>query len=181
MTVSKQDVEREAAIRDRLAKATQGEWHADATCGDENVVRFTPDDDEDETNPENPGNVIAAVPLFLADEYRRDCDTQFIANAPADLRWALGRIDALQNERDALVSAVKWALGEEGDFASPPDELLDRLLLGRAEMIKRGMMVTPNRLYWWRSELRARAFPSTDTTPAEAAVQPSLSESPRGR
>jgi hypothetical protein len=75
-----------------------------------------------------------------------------------DIAFLLAQLDAAQAETKGLTDAVRWALGEEGEFASPPDELLDRLLIGRSEMIKQGQKVGPNRLYWWRSELREKAF-----------------------
>lgn len=98
--------EREKDIRERLAQRTQGEWIPDATCGDDNVIRYEVDD-TDELDYENPGRVVASVPLVLDNETQRDADTQFIAHAPADLLWALERIEALKKDAarlDALLA-----------------------------------------------------------------------------
>ena len=73
------------------------------------------------------------------------CDT----GASADPRRNRARIEALSAERDRLAArvreleaAVRWALGEEGEF--PP----------RQRSTLTGLYVNH---YWWRPELRKRA------------------------
>jgi hypothetical protein len=145
--------ERIAEIRERLAAATAGPWAYErawdafrtvADCGHLNCVNV----------------LTAAQPFKSLDSLDRmeAANASLIANAPSDLAFLLAQLDAAQAETKGLTDAVRWALGEEGEFASPPDELLDRLLIGRSEMIKQGQKVGPNRLYWWRSELREKAF-----------------------
>lgn len=57
-----------------------------------------------------------------------------------------------------LVDVVRWALGEIGEFVSPPESITDVLAAGRASLLrqKKGRFPTP--LYWWRGELRRRAI-----------------------
>lgn len=56
--------------------------------------------------------------------------------------------DALRAQVAKLTDAIRWALGEEGEFHSEPEPVPGK----------------PRRRYWWRSELHQRAFP--DATPA---------------
>ena len=56
-----------------------------------------------------------------------------------DLMEALIELEA---ENNRYREAVKWALGQNGDFATQPD---------------RDEYHGPERKYWWRAELRERA------------------------
>ena len=51
-------------------------------------------------------------------------------------------LTALQQERDRLSTAIEWALGERGEFGEEPPPLA-------------GLY---RRRFWWRQELRTRAF-----------------------
>ena len=59
-----------------------------------------------------------------------------IISKRGDLRDRAPRVEKLIAERDQLRDAVKWALGESGDFGSRPKAV---------------------GAYWWREELRKRA------------------------
>lgn len=48
---------------------------------------------------------------------------------------------ALRREVERLTSAIRWALGEEGEFPEEPEPLAGKY----------------RRRFWWRSELRKRA------------------------
>lgn len=48
----------------------------------------------------------------------------------------------LRKESERLASAIKWALGEEGEFGEEPEPLAGKY----------------RRRFWWRTELRQRAF-----------------------
>jgi hypothetical protein len=50
------------------------------------------------------------------------------------------QLTTLTQERDALVKAIRWALGEEGTFGEEPAPLAGKY----------------RRRFWWRSELRRR-------------------------
>ncbi|PCI54174.1 MAG: hypothetical protein COB36_10810 [Alphaproteobacteria bacterium] len=48
----------------------------------------------------------------------------------------------MEKEASKYLSAIEWALGENGEFPSQPD---------------RDEYHGPEKKYWWRSELRTRA------------------------
>lgn len=85
----------------------------------------------------------------------------FIAN---EYNTALTKRDELQRdltlltaERDRLASAIRWALGEEGNFGEEPPPLAGKY----------------RRRYWWRSELRRRAaLAQQDTQPPPTEKAP---------
>lgn len=54
------------------------------------------------------------------------------------------RANRLARENRRLREAILWALGENGEFAPEPEPLAGRW----------------RRRYWWRTELRRRAFGS---------------------
>jgi hypothetical protein len=60
----------------------------------------------------------------------------------------------IEAERDRLREAVRWALGEVGEFGEEPAPLAGK----------------HRRRFWWRKELRARAF-GADLLPHEQALQ----------
>lgn len=104
-------------------------------------------------------------------------DAKLIASAPSSIEYLLERNDALEGELDALraqlerlTGAVKWALGEEGEFSATPDELLTVLRAGKESLRVRGSARFVYPLYWWRSELRQRAFEPPSPTPVKASV-----------
>ena len=66
-------------------------------------------------------------------------------------QWAWDRAAVLEN-------AIRWALGEEGDFAPRPD--------GAGA-------------YWWRSELRERAFGGLPAAPSDTLVTDEEAEAVR--
>ena len=96
--------------------------------------------------------------LAIDSKHERD-NAAFIANAPADLEWALSQLDSVRAANVKLTAAVRWALGEEGGFVPAPDILIDRLHAGKHALALKGQypFATPSRLYWWRGELRERA------------------------
>lgn len=51
-------------------------------------------------------------------------------------KWLVAQVDDLLRDFEAAEAAIRWALGEEGDFAFRPE--------GAGA-------------YWWRTELRQRA------------------------
>jgi hypothetical protein len=93
-----------------------------------------------------------------------DCERAVVD--ASDLYATVALIDSLRDslaraEQDGkrLTDAVKWALGEEGDFPPPPDDMLDAIWAGRKKLIEGGALVSKwNRWYWWRSALREKAF-----------------------
>lgn len=63
-------------------------------------------------------------------------------NLNTDHLRLLDTVDAQAARIASLESAVRWALGEEGEFPSPPEPIPGKLI----------------RRYYWRGELRERAF-----------------------
>lgn len=58
-------------------------------------------------------------------------------------------LTALREERDRLRAAIRWALGEEGEFGEEPPPLAGQY----------------RQRYWWRTELRNRAGLEGQQTP----------------
>jgi hypothetical protein len=74
------------------------------------------------------------------------------------LREALSYIEAAESRETALrealekaQSAIRWALGEEGEFGEEPAPLAGKY----------------RRRFWWRTELRERAALSSPAAPRE--------------
>lgn len=56
------------------------------------------------------------------------------------------RIRELEKRVKQLEAAIRWALGEEGSFGAEPPPLAGKY----------------RRRFWWRTELRRRAFPRNE-------------------
>ena len=87
------------------------------------------------------------------DVARQEAKGYALEAANASLNRKLLETDALWQEAlaelETLRSAIRWALGEEGEFAGPPN-------LGTAKK-------PLHRRYWWRAELRRRAGMENET------------------
>lgn len=117
--MSEQLDERRQEIEARLAAASQGPWRAYqhnyggvyevCDCGHDYHVVPT------EGGPRLGESGAAA-------------DADLIAHAPADLRWLLDSLAAVEAERDALVRAAEKCLDQMYEFGRPVDfEVLDAL------------------------------------------------------
>lgn len=77
---------------------------------------------------------------------------------------------ALLEQLDQRDAAIRWALGEEGDFSETPEPLREIIAAGVTTVTKGDSAVGRRpipRLYWWRGELRNRAFGSAAALPRE--------------
>jgi ferredoxin len=112
--------DRRAEIEARLAAATPGEWVTDfhrkrVGVGCKKVIV---------TTPCNAGYYEKPQPIIANCLYDDSDDAEnadFIANAPADLRWCLDAIAALTAERDELRAQVEAARGDAGGLPTAAD------------------------------------------------------------
>lgn len=76
-----------AEIRERLEKASKGQWY------------WETDDNEEETlwRVIKPG-MSSSVLTLDSEDYCREEDKEFIAHAPEDIRFLLGQVEKLQTE-----------------------------------------------------------------------------------
>lgn len=71
-----------------------------------------------------------------------------------NLQSVMAFTDQLKSENARLHAAIRWALGEEGEFGEEPPPLAGKY----------------RRRYWWRGELRRRAFGEPQAPSDEGAV-----------
>ena len=81
-------------------------------------------------------NEATKTALMWKANHDNQVELKSIISKRGDLRDRAPKVEKLIAERDQLRDAVKWALGESGDFGSRPKAV---------------------GAYWWREELRKRA------------------------
>lgn len=81
-------------------------------------------------------------------------------------------LDTARAAQQKLTDAVRWALGENGEFPEADEALYEVIARGKRAMCESGDVPRRAlRLYWWRGELRERAFGASTPSSPKAATE----------